>query len=67
MRSIGARLAVTYAAGATLSFAVLSLLGATLLETRLIRGLDDLNAAEFRQLRAHIGPDYASVDPLVLE
>ncbi|MEA3004304.1 MAG: two-component system, OmpR family, heavy metal sensor histidine kinase CusS, partial [Sphingomonadales bacterium] len=67
MRSIGARLAVTYAIGATLSFAVLSLVGASLLQTRLIRSLDDLNAAEFRQLRAHIGSDYASVDPHVLE
>jgi signal transduction histidine kinase len=67
VRSIGARLAVSYAVGATLSFAVLSLVGASLLQTRLIRSLDDLNAAEFRQLRAHIGSDYASVDPHVLE
>jgi signal transduction histidine kinase len=67
VRSIGARLAASYAAGATLSFAILSLVGASLLQSRLIRSLDDLNAAEFRQLRAHIGSDYVSVDPLVLE
>ena len=67
MKSIGARLAVTYAMGATLSFAVLSLVGASLLHGRLIRSLDELNEAEFRQLRAHIGSDYASVDSRALE
>ena len=67
MKSIGARLAVTYAVGATLSFAALSLVGASLLHARLTRSLDELNEAEFRQLRAHIGSDYASVNSRTLE
>jgi two-component system heavy metal sensor histidine kinase CusS len=67
VKSIGARLALTYALGATLSFAILSMVGARLLESRLIRSLDELNAAEFRQLRSHIGSDYASVDTPTLE
>jgi two-component system heavy metal sensor histidine kinase CusS len=41
--------------------------GSRVLQSRLIDGLDDLNAAEFRQLQAHIGPDFATVSPTVLE
>ena len=67
MRSIGARLTFGYALSATISFAILALMGSRLLEARLIDGLDELNAAEFRQLEAHIGPDYASVSPGLLE
>jgi signal transduction histidine kinase len=67
LRSIGARLTVGYALSATLSFALLSLIGGQLLQTRLTDGLDELNAAEFRQLKAHIGSDYATVSPLLLE
>ena len=67
MRSIGARLTLWYALSATISFAILSLVGLRVLESRLIDGLDDLNAAEFRQLQAHIGPDFATVSPAVLE
>lgn len=67
MRSIGARLTLWYALSATISFAVLSLVGSRVLEARLIDGLDELNAAEFRQLEAHIGPDYATVSPALLE
>lgn len=67
MRSIGARLTVGYALSATISFAILSLVGSRVLEARLTGGLDELNAAEFRQLEAHIGPDYATVPPALLE
>ena len=67
MKSIGARLTLWYALSATISFAILSLVGARVLESRLIDGLDELNAAEFRQLQAHIGPDFATVSPAVLE
>jgi signal transduction histidine kinase len=67
VRSIGARLTFWYAVAATLSFAGLSAIGGVLLKTQLIHGLDQLNAAEFRQLKAHIGDDYATVDPEVLE
>jgi len=67
LRSIGARLTLWYAISATVSFAILSVVGSRVLEARLIGGLDELNAAEFRQLQAHIGPDYATVSPAVLE
>ncbi len=43
------------------------MVGSRVLEARLIDGLDELNAAEFRQLEAHIGPDYATVSPALLE
>ena len=45
----------------------MTLIGSRLLEARLTDGLDDLNAAEFRQLEAHIGTDYATVSPALLE
>lgn len=67
MRSISARITIWYAIGATLSFAVLMMLGAIFLERALTRSLDELNAAEFRQLLVQIGTDYASVDRKVLE
>jgi signal transduction histidine kinase len=67
LRSIGARLTFGYALSATISFAILTLIGSRLLEARLTDGLDDLNAAEFRQLEAHIGSDYATVSPALLE
>lgn len=67
MRSIGARLTLGYALSATITFAILSLIGGRFLEARLTDGLDELNAAEFRQLRAHIGSDYATVSPKLLE
>ena len=67
MRSIGARLTFGYALSATISFAILSIIGGSVLEARLTEGLDELNAAEFRQLKAHIGSDYATVSPALLE
>jgi len=62
MITIGARLTFSYAISATLTCAVLFLIGYQLLENRLTRGLDALNAAEFGQIRAHLGPDYRSLD-----
>ncbi len=67
MRRIGTRLTVWYASGATVSFAILSWLGGGLLDSRLIGSLDDLNAAEFRQLRGQIGPAYDKVGSHELE
>ena len=66
MKSIGARLTFWYAFAATVSFAFLSIIGGVLLDQQLIHGLDELNAAEFRQLKAHIGEDYAAVDPVLI-
>jgi len=58
MRSIGARLTFWYAVSATVTMAILFLAGYQLLESRLIKGLDQLNEAEFRQLKVNLGPDY---------
>jgi signal transduction histidine kinase len=55
MKSIGARLAAWYAAAATLTFACLSVAGYFMLENYLVHGLDLLNAAEFQQIKAHLG------------
>lgn len=67
MKSIGARLAASYALAATATFACLSVAGYFLLEQHLIRGLDLLNAAEFAQIEARLGSDYMTVDPEALD
>jgi signal transduction histidine kinase len=67
MRSIGARLTFWYALSATVTMAILFLAGYQLLETRLIHGLDQLNEAEFRQLRVRLGPDYKNLDSRVMD
>jgi two-component system heavy metal sensor histidine kinase CusS len=67
LRSIGARLTFWYALSATVTLAILFLAGYQLLETRLIKGLDGLNAAEFQQLKAHLGTDYQRLNSEVME
>jgi signal transduction histidine kinase len=67
MRSIGARLALWYAGAATLTMMGLSLAGYYLLENQLVRGLDLLNAAQFAQIRAHLGDDFAVLNPGVID
>ena len=62
MRSIGARLTFWYALSATITMAILFAAGYQLLESRLIKGLDELNEAEFRQLQVRLGPDYSRLD-----
>ena len=67
MRSIGARLALWYAGAATVTIAVLMGIGYYLLESHLIHGLDLLNAAEFQQVKAHLGTDYPTQSPEVID
>jgi len=67
MKSIGARLALWYAAAATTTFACLFLVGYYLLHSYLIHGLDLLNQSEFEQIRAHLGPDYRSLSAAVID
>src|SRR5262249_15670431 len=62
MRSISARLALWYALAATLTLAALFAAGHQLLRTRLVHGLDLLNAAEFTQIEARLGADYQKLD-----
>jgi signal transduction histidine kinase len=67
VRTIGARLTAWYAVSATLTLAVLFLLGYQLLENRLSHGLDQLNYAEFQQIRAHLGADYKTIDRATMD
>ncbi len=67
MKSIGAKLTFWYALAATVTLAILFLLGNQLLESRLTRGLDELNEAEFRQLKAHLGQDYKTLTSRVID
>jgi signal transduction histidine kinase len=67
MRSISARLAVWYALAATTTLACLFVAGYYLLEKHLIHGLDLLNATEFQQIKAHLGPDYKTLKPQIID
>lgn len=67
MKSIGARLALWYAAAATATLAVLFVAGYYLLESYLIHGLDLLNQSEFNEIKARLGPDYQSLSPPVID
>ncbi len=67
MKSIGTRLTVWYALSATITLACLFVVGFQLLENHLIHGLDLLNEAEFEQIRAHLGPDYKTLTPDIVD
>jgi signal transduction histidine kinase len=67
VKSIGARLALWYACAATLTMVGLFVVGYYLLENQLIRGLDLLNSAQFAQIRAHLGEDFATLNPQLID
>lgn len=67
MKSIGARLALWYAAASTVTLACLFVVGYYLLRGYLIHGLDLLNQAEFEQIKARLGPDYSSLSSGVID
>ncbi len=67
MNSIRSRLTVYYACAATATAALLFIAGYILLETRLIAGLDALNAAEFHELQGRLGSDYATLSPKLID
>ncbi|HUY83889.1 MAG TPA: ATP-binding protein [Steroidobacteraceae bacterium] len=67
IKSIGARLALWYAAAATATLACLFVVGYFLLQSYLIHGLDLLNQSEFRQIRARLGNDYRMLTPAVID
>ena len=67
MKSIGARLTFWYAITATLTLAVLFVIGYYLLENHLIRGLDLLNETEFEQIKMRLGSDYKHLAPEVVD
>jgi two-component system heavy metal sensor histidine kinase CusS len=67
MKSIGTRIAVWYASAATITLASLFLAGYLLLENQLVHGLDLLNEAGFKQIEAHLGPDYSTLSAQSIE
>jgi heavy metal sensor kinase len=67
VRSIGARLALRYAAAATATLVCLFVAGYYLLKINLVHGLDLMNRAEFAQISAHLGSDYASLNDRVID
>jgi signal transduction histidine kinase len=67
MKSIGARLAFWYALAATTAFACLTVAGYFMLERYLVHGLDLLNAAEFKQIKAHLLSDDSPLDADIIE
>lgn len=66
MKSIGTRLTVWYALTATATLAILFVAGYYMLQDHLIRQLDLLNEQQFRQLKSHLGPNYATLTPLMV-
>ena len=63
MKSIGARLSLWHALASTLTFACLFFAGRYFLERHAIHALDLMNAAEFEQVKARLGPDAAALTP----
>ena len=61
MKSLGVRLALLYAFVSTATLAALFVAGYYLLNLHLVRGLDLLNQTEFEQIKASLGPDYATM------
>src|SRR5258708_35938005 len=67
MKSIRARLTILFALSATIAVALLFVAGYSLLESRLIHGLDLLNTSEFAQLESHLGADYNTLTPAAID
>jgi signal transduction histidine kinase len=67
MKSIRARLTILFALSATIAVALLFVAGYSLLENRLIHGLDLLNASEFAQLESDLGTDYNALTPAAID
>jgi two-component system heavy metal sensor histidine kinase CusS len=67
VRSIGARLALWYAAAAAATLVGVFVAGYYLLQVNLVHGLDLLNRAQFAEIRAHLGSDYQSLDGTAID
>ena len=66
MKSIGARITFWFVLSSTLALACLFAAGYRLLQNYVIHDLDLLNAAEFQQIRARLGSDYALLNPEII-
>lgn len=60
-------MALWYACAATATLACLFAAGYQFLKSHLVHGLDLMNEAEFHQIEAHLGPDYATVSAPFME
>lgn len=67
MKSIGARITFWFVLSVTLTLACLFTAGYHLLKNYMINDLDQLNATEFRQIKARLGPDYAALNPATID
>jgi len=67
MKSLGARLAISYAVASTATMICLFLIGRYSLEHYAIHGIDLLLQDEFRQIENHLGTDYATLTPAQLQ
>jgi two-component system heavy metal sensor histidine kinase CusS len=65
--TLGARTARWYAGAATATLACLFAAGYQFLQSHLLHGLDLMNEAEFHQIEAHLGPDYATLSAPFME
>lgn len=66
MKSIGARITFWFMLSVALTLTCLFIAGYQLLHSSLISDLDLLNATEFRQIKARLGPDYSSLSPATI-
>jgi two-component system heavy metal sensor histidine kinase CusS len=67
VKSISSRLTFWYAVTATATLAVLFLVGYFMLQKQLISQLDLLNEQQFKQLKATLGPNYATLSPPTID
>ena len=67
MKSIGSRITVWYAVTATTTLACLFITGHYLLENQLVHQLDELNEAQFKQLKYSLGPNYKTLTPATID
>jgi two-component system heavy metal sensor histidine kinase CusS len=67
VKSIGSRLALWYSVAATGTLLCLCVAGYYLLQIQLVKGLDLLNRAQFEQIKAHLGPNYAGLNAQLIE
>ena len=67
IHSIGVRLTAGYAFTATATLACLFVAGYFMLHGHLVHQLDQLNVAQFNQLKSRLGPSYQALTPPVID
>jgi signal transduction histidine kinase len=67
LRSISVRLAMWYGIATTLTLGAMFGAGYTLLQGRLVNGLDMLNLAQYQQIKAKLLPNFDNLTPSVID